>query len=292
MNYTGTIYRPPVEADSLLLQVTVGCAHNQCTYCNMYKDVCFRREGLKQIEGDLLEARAHYNRMERIFLVNGDAFVLQADYLKAIAVKIKEYFPECNTITMYASIQNIKSKTNEELVELRALGINDLYVGIESGSDEVITKINKGHTIQEAKEQLQRLNKANINHMALLMLGVAGKNKGIENAKITAEFLNVTKPKLIWVGTLGVIPGTELHQEVKAKSFIEASEIEILNEEKTLIENIKLENIPFYGVHNTNSIPVVGMLPRDKEKMLMTLKNGILNFDEEKFKKTFKRIPS
>jgi radical SAM superfamily enzyme YgiQ (UPF0313 family) len=289
MHYEGTIYRPPVEANSLLLQVTVGCAHNKCTFCNMYKDVCFRMEKLEQIEEDLKEARRYYKKVERIFLVNGDAFVLKADYLKAIAIKIREYFPECNTITMYSSIQNIKSKTDEELKELRALGINDLYVGIESGSDEVVARINKGHTVQEAIEQLQRLNEANINHMALLMLGVAGKGKGIENAKATAEFLNVTKPKLIWVGTLAVFPGTKLQEEVEAGTFVEASEIENLIEEKTLIENIQLENVPFYGVHPTNAIPVAGILPRDKEKMLEALEYGIQNFDEKAFAKKIKR---
>ena len=181
----------------------------------MYKDVCFKMESLNQIEEDLKEARAMYHKVERIFLVNGDAFVLKADYLKDIALKIKEYLPECKTITMYASIQNIKAKTDEELKELRALGINDLYVGVESGIDEVLLKINKGHNLKEAKEQLERLNKANINHAALLILGVAGKGHGEENAKATAKFLNETKPSLIWVGTLGVFEGTQLENYLR-----------------------------------------------------------------------------
>lgn len=150
MKFTGTTYRPPIEADSLLLQVTVGCAHNDCTYCPMYKDVSFSVEELNQIENDLKEARQYYSKVERVFLVNGDAFVLSAEKLKEIALKIKHYFPECNTITMYSTIQNIKSKTDEELKELKALGINDLYVGIESGLDEVLVNIKKGHTIQRS----------------------------------------------------------------------------------------------------------------------------------------------
>lgn len=292
MHYEGPIYRPPVEADTLLLQVTVGCAHNKCTYCSMYKDVCFKMESLDQIEEDLKEARATYHKVERIFLVNGDAFVLKADYLKNIALKIKEYLPECKTITMYASIQNIKSKTDEELKELRDLGINDLYVGVESGVDEVLLKINKGHTLKEAKEQLERLNKANINHAALLMLGVAGKGHGKENAIETAKFLNETKPSLIWVGTLGVFEGTKLEKQVKEGTFIEASEIENLMELKTLINNIELENVPFYCVHTTNVIPVLGMLPRDRDKMLQKIDLGIKNLGEDALSKTFKRDAS
>ena len=233
-------------------------------------------EQLEQIEDDLKEAKSIYGSIDRIFLVNGDASVLKADYLKAIALKIKKYFPECKTITMYASIQNIKAKTDEELKELRELGINDLYVGIESG-------------VEEAKKQLARLNKFNITHMALLMLGVAGKGNGERNAKQTAKFLNETKPGLIWVGTLGVFEGTKMHEEVKEGTFIEASEMENLMELKTLINDIKLENIPFYCVHTTNVIPVLGMLHRDKEKMLEKINSGIKSLGEETLYKTFKR---
>lgn len=281
MHYEGTTYRPPVEADTLLLQVTVGCAHNKCTYCDMYKDICFRMEKLDQIEEDLKEARMYYKHAGRIFLVNGDAFVLKADYLKAIVLKIKEYFPECNTITMYASIQNIKSKTNEELLELRALGINDLYVGIESGLDEVLAHVNKGHTIEEAKTQLERLNKAKIDHVGMIMLGIAGKDKGVENAKATAEFFNITKPKLIMVCSLCVFSGTELSNEIENGTFIEASELELMIEQKTLIENIQLEGTFVFALHPTNPVLTAGMMPKDKEKMLEVLEKGINKYDVE-----------
>ena len=233
-------------------------------------------EQLEQIEDDLKEAKSIYGSIDRIFLVNGDASVLKADYLKAIALKIKKYFPECKTITMYASIQNIKAKTDEELKELRELGINDLYVGIESG-------------VEEAKKQLARLNKFNITHMALLMLGVAGKGNRESNAKQTAKFLNETKPGLIGVGTLGVFEGTKMHEEVKEGTFIEVSEMENLMELKTLINDIQLENVPFYCVHTTNVIPVLGMLHRDKEKMLEKINSGIKSLGEETLSKTFKR---
>ena len=289
MHYEGPIYRPPVEADTLLLQVTVGCAHNKCTYCSMYKDVCFKMEPLSQIEEDLKEAKSIYGSLERIYLVNGDPFVLKADYLKDIALKIKEYFPECKTITMYASIQNIKSKTDEELVELQKLGINDLYVGVESGIDEVLANINKGHTLEEAKVQLERLNKANIGHRALLMLGVAGQGNGQVNAIETAKFLNETKPNLIWVGTLGVFEGTQMAKDVQEGKFVEATEIENLMELKTLINNIELENVPFYGVHTTNVIPVLGVLPRDKEKMLRQIDEGIEKLGADYLSTTFRR---
>lgn len=280
MRYDGTTYRPPIEMDSVLLQVTVGCAHNKCTFCNMYHDVRFRREPLEQIEEDLQEARDIYPKPERVFLLNGDAFVLKAKQLEEIACKVKDYLPVCETITMYASIQNISSKTDEELQALRALGINDLYVGIESGSDDVIARIKKGWTIEEAKRQLQRLHNARIDHTTLLMLGVAGKGNGQENAKATAALLNETRPSLIWVGTLRALDGAEITEEIQAGTFAEATEVEHLQELKTLIEEIRLENVPFYAVHPTNAFPLMGRLPRDKDLMLKKLDAGIADGEE------------
>lgn len=289
MKFEGTTYRPPVEENSMLLQVTVGCAHNQCTYCNMYDDVKFRVINPNQIEKDLQEARNIYQNVERIFLVNGDAFVLSANRLKNISDLIKKYFPECNTISMYASIQNIQSKSDKELEELKEYGINDLWVGVESGWNKVITDIKKGYTVEEAKKELSRLNKAGINYMAGLMLGVAGKGKGIENAKYTAAFLNETKPKLIWAGTLGLFEGTPMANDAKKGLFLPATEIEILEEEKALINGIELNNVPFYGIHPTNTFPVVGNLPVDKQKMIDIINNGINEMGKETLSKSFQR---
>jgi len=289
MKFEGTTYRPPVEADAMLLQVTVGCAHNQCTYCNMYDDVNFRVITPDQVELDLQNARKIYPKAERIFLVNGDAFVLSANRLKKIAKMINDYFPECKTITMYASIQNIQSKSDEDLRELKNCGINDLWVGVESGWNQVVLDIKKGYTVEEAKTELARLNAVGINHMAGLMLGVAGKGRGLENAKHTADFLNETKPKLIWAGTLGLFKGTPLSKEAENGLFVPASEIEILEEEKALIKSINLENVPFYGVHPTNTLPVFGILPMDKGKMIDTIDSGISLLGEDALSNSFQR---
>lgn len=289
MQFEGTTYRPPVEADAMLLQVTVGCANNKCTYCNMYDDVNFRVITPDQVELDLQAARKIYSKAERIFLVNGDAFVLSANRLKKIAEMINNYFPEYKTITMYASIQNIQSKSDEDLRELKRCGINDLWVGVESGWNQVVLDIKKGYTVEEAKTELARLNAAGINHMAGLMLGVAGRGKGLENAKHTAAFLNETKPKLIWAGTLGVFEGTPLSKEVEEGAFVPASEIEILEEEKALINSIDLKGVPFYGIHPTNTFPVLGILPRDKEKMIDTIDLGISGSGEKVLSNSFQR---
>jgi radical SAM superfamily enzyme YgiQ (UPF0313 family) len=278
MQFEGTTYRPPVEADTMLLQATVGCAHNRCTFCNMYRDVAFRAVSIDQIEKDLREARWIYPRAERIFLVNGDAFVLSAKKLGEIASRIHHHFPECRTITMYASISTIANKSDRDLADLNRLGINDLYIGIESGWDTVLRNILKGHTLTEAREQLFRLNDHGIRHMALLMLGIAGAGNGIENAAHTARFLNETRPQLVWAGTLAVFEGTELFHQMREGEFIHPTELEILEEEKELIGNIHLDNVPFYGIHPTNTVPIRGMIPRDNQRMIETIDTFISKY--------------
>ena len=141
MNYTGNIYRPPFESNSLLLQVTVGCSHNRCAFCTMYRDVPFQVEPLDQISADLDEAQRYWPNVTRVFLENGDPFVLSADRLKAIAELIHQELPKVDTIAMYASIQNIKSKTDAELSELRSIGINGLNIGVESGLDVALKRM-------------------------------------------------------------------------------------------------------------------------------------------------------
>lgn len=289
MQYEGTTYRPPPEADTPLLQVTVGCAHNRCTFCDMYRDVSFRRIPMDRIEADLQELRAIFPKSERIFLVNGDAFVLKTSSLKAIAKTINRIFPECRTISMYASIRNLKAKSDHELSELRDLGINDLYVGVESGWDTVLKHINKGHTVAEARHQLNRLNRAGIHHIANLMLGVAGVGNGLENARLTARFLNQTRPNMIWVGTLAIFEGTELCSEIARGTFIPATELEILEEEKALIDAIELASVRFYGVHPTNTVRISGRLPRDKQRMIAAIDESIETLGEKNLATAFAR---
>ena len=157
MNMTGIVYRPPYEANSLLLQVTLGCSHNKCTFCYMYPNVQFTVCPMEEVEADIEEATHYCPNVKRVFLEHGDAFVLSADRLLKIADAIHRKLPRVETIAMYASIQNIKSKTDEELRQLRAAGIHGLDIGVESGLDDALTYMNKGHTAKEAREQLLRL---------------------------------------------------------------------------------------------------------------------------------------
>lgn len=275
MKYTGPVFRPPFEAHSLLLQVTVGCSHNKCTFCTMYRDTPFQVESMEQIEKDLREARQSYALVRRIFLVNADPFVLSADKLKAIAEKINEIFPEIETIAMYASVKNIIDKTDEELKELRALKINELNIGIESGMDEVMQHLNKGFTLDEARTQLLRLKKAGIEFSINIILGAAGMEKSLENAIANSKFINETEPYLIFVATMHVDPGSQLREELEAGTFVENTLGQNLTEEIEMLRRIEAGDTYFYGLHTSNVIPVHGLVGDKKEEMLQTLEDGM-----------------
>ena len=268
MHYTGTIYRPPFEARSLLLQVTTGCSHNRCSFCTMYRDEPFRMEPLDQIEEDLVEARQYVPNVTRVFLENGDPFALSADRLEQIAVMIHAYLPRVETIAMYASVKNVIGKSDEELRRLRNLGINELNIGVESGLDEALAYMNKGYTSAQAKYELNRLKSAGIDYGANIILGCAGPERRHENAVATAELLNETKPYLIFTGTIHSDPGCPLYEDMQSGRFVESTFGEYLDEEEELLELLDLTDCYLFGLHPSNIVTMHGNLPEDKAAML------------------------
>ncbi len=279
MKYTEPVYRPPYEADSLLLQVTAGCAHNKCTYCTMYKGVKFETESIEQIEKDLKEAKQIYGEVKRVFLVNGDAFVLSARRLKPVAEMIISYFPGVEVITMYASINNIKGKTDEELSELKELRIGDLWVGVETGHKETLEYMNKGFSLEDSYEQLERLNKAGMSHIDIIIFGGAGKGRGLQNAADTAKLINHSKPVGISITTMGAFGDSQLSKDVEKGIFEPATELEVLEEQKKFIELVEVESA-YLGIHSINTICFDAMLPRDREESVNKIKCAIENMDK------------
>ncbi|WP_281615001.1 radical SAM protein [Flammeovirga sp. SubArs3] len=275
MNYTGPVYRPPYEGNTLLLQVTVGCAHNDCSFCTMYRDVKFSVAKTEDIESDLQEAQRLYPHVKRIFLVNGDAFVLSAKRLKAIAERIHHYLPEVEVITMYASINNIMHKTDEELKELAEIGIGDLWIGVETGLEDALDYMNKGASLADTEEQLERLNKAGMTFFYGFMFGAAGKGRGIENAEANARLINKVKPLGIVPTTLNANEGTKLSFDVMNGDYEMATEKEVLEEQIKTIELI--ETATYYmGIHAINSVSFDAKLPQDKNAAINKL-NYVLN---------------
>lgn len=280
MHYKGNIYRPPREAYSVLLQVTVGCSHNKCKFCNMYSNCDFEISPISEIEEDLKEVRDIYPDANRIFLLNGDAFVLSFDKLKSIFKMINYYVPNCREVTSYARVPNIIDKTVEELMELKSMGLAYLYVGLESGDDITLKNINKGYTSEEVLIALKKLEKAGIDYNVAFLLGLAGKGNGERNALETAKLLNNLKPDNIGAMSLSIFPETELGKELVSGTYTETSELEKLEELKVFLENLNAETV-FSMEHITNLISMKGKIPEDKERLLKELQQAIEEYDED-----------
>lgn len=293
MKTEGTLYRPPVEANTFLLQITAGCTHNACRFCNMYKDKSFHLIDEEILIENLQEEkkiRDIYGRPHRrMFLADGDVFSLSADKLEEKINLIRKYHPDVETFAMYAAIRNLKHKTDEELLRLKEIGVNDLYIGYESGLDDVLASMNKGHTIEDAITQAERLNKVGISHNALIILGLAGKGRGEESGRATADLINKIKPKMTRLATLSIFENTELYKDIEEGKFVVPGETEILTEEKTIIENIELPDMHLWACHITNSVRLEGYIGRDKEWMVSKLNKSIETMDDEVFAKKFKR---
>ena len=268
MNMTGIVYRPPYEANSLLLQVTLGCSHNKCTFCYMYPDVQFKVCPMEEVEADLEEATHYCPNVKRVFLEHGDAFVLSAEKLLKIADAIHRKLPRVETIAMYASIQNIKSKTDEELRQLRTAGIHGLDIGVESGLDAALTYMNKGHTAAEAREQLLRLTEAGMDYSFNAILGCGGAELWKENADATADLINAVQPHLLFIGSLHAQPGCRLYQDMRNGTFKECTIGQLLDEQERLIRRLDLKDTYYFGSHPSNLVPMQARLPDQKQDMI------------------------
>ena len=268
MNLSGIVYRPPYEADSFLLQVTKGCSHNRCTFCSMYPGVPFAVCPMEEVEADLEEGARYCPDVTRVFLEHGDAFVLSSDRLLAIAEAVHRKLPKVETIAMYASIQNIRTKTDAELRELRACGIHGLDIGVESGLDAALTYMNKGHTAREAREQLLRLTEAGMDYSFNAILGCGGAELWKENADATADLINAVQPHLLFIGSLHAEPGCRLYQDMKDGVFHECTIGQLLDEQERLIRRLDLNNTYYFGSHPSNLVPMQGRLPEQKQDMI------------------------
>lgn len=269
---TGLIYRPPFEARSFLLKVTAGCSHNCCSFCTMYRDVPFSVIPVEQVENDLREAAETNPGITRVFLENGDPFCLSADRLAAVAEMIHAYLPKVETITMYASILNIMEKSDAELNTLRALGIDQLNIGVESGLDDALARMNKGYTAEQARHELKRLRAAGMEYSANIILGCAGEGRQEAHALETAKLMNETRPLLIFAGTIHTEPGCPLYEEIRSGAFRENTFGEYLDEEELFLSKLDPMVCYYFGLHPSNVVHLNGVLNRDKETMLKEIR--------------------
>lgn len=279
MHYTGNVIRPPHEARNVLLQVTVGCSYNRCTFCNIY-DTPFRVSPMAEVEADLAEVRQHLPNCPRVFLLNGDAFVLSAAKLRELALKIRDYLPNCRIISAYAGIGNIKDKSVEELKDLRGLGVTKLTIGVESGDDEVLARVRKGYTAADIARQCGKLDEAGMQYSIIYLAALAGAGAGEKNAVESAKAFNRINPTHIGATSLTLLPGSELHADAEAGRFVESGELERARELRELVRGLNIKTF-FATNHVSNAVPVKGHLPEAKEEMVQTFTDFIDSFDED-----------
>ena len=280
MHYSGLTYRPPYEANSLLLQVTTGCSHNKCTFCSMYQDVPFEVSPLEEIEEDLAYVGAHNTLYKRVFLVNGDAFCLSFERLTAIAELVHRYLPRIESIGGYASINNVLSKSEDELRELAVMGYADFNIGLESGRDDVLAYMNKGYTLAQAREALARLNAAGMPFNLNIITAAAGRGRCVEHAAANAAIVNEANPTLVFVSPLHVDPGARLESLVASGDFEECTLGDYITEEIEFVKRLDVNDCVFFGLHVSNPVRVAGMLPRDKEHVIAELEQGLRRFPD------------
>lgn len=280
MHYTGPTFRPPYEADSLLLQVTSGCSHNRCTFCSMYHDVPFEVSPIEEVEEDLAYVAKRAPLFDRVFLVNGDAFCLSFNRLVEIAELVHRYLPRVESIGGYASINNILTKSEDELRQLAQMGYADFNIGLESGLGDVLSYMNKGYTLAQAREALARLNAAGMPFNLNIITAAAGRGRCLEHAEANAVVVNEAQPTLIFVSPLHVDPGAPLEGLVASGDFEECTLGDYIDEEVEFLKRLEVDDCVFFGLHVSNPVRVAGMLPRDKDRLVRELEQGRDRFSD------------
>lgn len=275
MNYEGQICRPPMERASFMLPVEVGCSYNSCRFCTLFKHLKFRELPMSDVEAELQRVKNLGGHPKRIFLGDGNPFGLSTEHLLDILKLIHSYFPDCREINMDATVTNISEKSDEELRRLHEEGIQELYLGIESGMDELLRYMKKDHTVEEAYEQIARLKQAGLIYNAHLMLGLAGAGRGLENAERTAEFINRTGPKRIINFTIFHHESAPLYRDVEAGIFVPSGELENLLEERKLLQLLQVPIESYDGFHDHIEVRTRGRLPEDRSRMLAHLEDAI-----------------
>lgn len=279
MKYEGDIIRPPSEAYSLLLQVTVGCSHNRCTFCPSFKDKRFRIKRIEEIVEDLEYAARRFRRVDRLFLCDGDALIIPQTRLVGILDAIRTRLPGVGRIGTYANAKSIRKKSVEELRELKERGLGIVYLGIESGNEEILARIRKGATAARIVEAARRVKEAGITLSVTVLLGIGGMENSMDHARDTARILTDVDPDFAGVLTVMIVPGTPLHEEVRSGSFVLPGTFDLLGELRVIVSESRFSNCFFTANHASNYLPIRARMPQDREEVLRLIDDVVRRND-------------
>jgi radical SAM superfamily enzyme YgiQ (UPF0313 family) len=275
MHYEGMIVRPPSEAEGVILQVTVGCSHNKCTFCGTYKGTRFKIKDEAIIDADIRYAAKHLSFLRRVFLTDGDVLILPQQKLVWILNRIREELPWIQRVGVYGNTKAVLRKSPEELEELRSLGLGVVYLGLESGHPDVLREIRKGQTPERMVEAGRRVRAAGLKLSVTVLLGIAGRRLSLEHARATGEVLSAMDPNYVGALTLMVVPDTELADKVDAGEFDLLEPHEHLMELREMIRSTNLSQGLFLSNHASNYLPVKVRMPSGKEKALELIDQAI-----------------
>ena len=271
MRYEGKLYRPPSEADACILQATIGCSWNHCTYCDMYRDKTFRVRDLAATLEDLDNAgRVQGADVEKLFVADGDALVLPMDHWHAVLDRARALFPRLRRVSCYAMARNVLAKTDDELRELREGGLSLLYIGPESGDDATLKRIAKGDDAAAHVLAAERAHAAGMQLSVIALLGI-GMDRSDEHARATAELVTRMDPAFFSALTVTVVPGTPLHQLAKKGRFTASPVPALLRELRTMVSEARPTDAVFRTNHASNHLPLGGRLPRDRERITQVI---------------------
>jgi radical SAM superfamily enzyme YgiQ (UPF0313 family) len=275
MHYEGNIIRPPSEANSILLQVTVGCSRNKCTFCGTYAGERFRIKPDEIIFEDIAFAEKYCRRQRRVFLCDGDALIIPQKRLLRILNEIERRLPWVTRVGVYANVKSLQMKTPEELAELKSHGLGIAYMGLESGDDETLKKINKGATAARMIEMGRKAKAAGIKLSITVLLGIAGRERSQIHARETGRVLSEIDPEYVGALSLMLIPGTPLWQDYRAGKFELIEPTEMLQELRTMFARTHLSQGLFHANHASNYLPIKARLPKDKDSVLAMIDDAL-----------------
>jgi radical SAM superfamily enzyme YgiQ (UPF0313 family) len=277
MRYEGTVYRPPSEAHSLILQATIGCSYNRCSYCAMYLDKRFRQRSREELQQDMDLAAAYYGAesVRKVFLADGDALIMRTSRLLEILEDLKARFPNFQRASVYASPQALLRKSVAELMELKAAGLPLHYVGPETGHPLVMERITKGVTPEQIVDGCRRVIDAGAKLSLIFLLGVGGTDLSHEHAVASGELVSRIDPQYVSALTLVPVPGTPIHDQVERGELVLPGPRALLGELRTMVEHMHVTRAIFRSNHASNALPLGGNLPADKAAILAALDHVI-----------------
>lgn len=276
MRYHGTVIRPPSEASSYILQVTYGCSHNKCTFCPTYLDKPFKVRSLNHVLEDIETAGHVYPNTRRVFLGDGNALVLGSNHLLTIIDALHKAFPYLQRISMYANAQDILNKAPHELSTMYEKNLTIVYLGLESGSNIVLKRVQKGATAEQIIEAVQKIQIAGIRASVIALLGLGGVDLCADHAIATGQVISAMNPRYLSLLTLMVVPGTPLHEKMQQGLFVLPEPKDLLKEMKTILEHTMVtRGCIFRSNHASNYLPLAGTLPKDKKQLLNTIDHAL-----------------